>query len=198
MQQRWLVFALVIALAGVSWAVLVWPAPEPELGQGPEAQPEPAPPLAAAPPAPPRAAPDEPAEPKAAQAQPTEAPSPSAPAEAQAEEPPLFEHDVGPVAAYKERFGSEPRDSAANDAELLIRDAFQLSDSPSPVFRSVLCRKTLCKVEVSLKADQLGAYVAAMTRITQHFDKELAVTRTAHRAGEVSLEVYAQRPSKAE
>lgn len=132
-------------------------------------------------------------------AEPAAAPGAPAAPQAQADdEPALFEHDLGPVAEYKARFASEPRDSAASDAERLARDAFKLTDSANPVFRSVLCRKTVCKLEVRLAPDQLGAYVAGMGRLTQHFDTHLGVTRTAEHAGEVSLEVYAQRLPQAE
>lgn len=197
MQQRWVLIALALALAGVSWAIVMWPAQQTEQPAAPTSEPEPAPlpPSAAAAPAPNEPAP-EPASPGPPAAEP---PQPSAaPAQAPSEVVAMFEHDLGPVAEYKERFASEPRDSAASDAELQVRDAFKLSDTPNPVFRSVLCRKTLCKLEIRMNAQQLGAYVAAMSRLTQHFDKQLAVTRTADNGGEVSLEVYAQRLAAAQ
>ena len=201
MPQRWVVLGFVLARVAVSWALVVWPTPAPEPASAHAGEPARAPdspPLAAAPtePAPQRAL--EPLQATTDEPVPsTAAPPPSAP-RATDEEPPLFEHDTGPVAEYRERFASEPRDSAATDAEALIRDAFKPSDSPSPLFRSVLCRSSVCKLELRMRGDQLGAYVAAMARITQNFDSVLAVTRTAQRDGEVSLEVYAKRLAPAQ
>jgi hypothetical protein len=201
MQQRWVIVLLMLALAGLSWAIVVWPGPEPELsaeaapGATPIANPEP-PPSVAVTPEP--SAPEAPSEPAPLNAQPAAAPSAPVAAEIPTDDPPLFDREMGPVAEYKERFASEPRDSAANDAEQQVRDAFKLTDSASPVFRTVLCRKTVCKIEVRLTPDQLGAYVAGMGRLTQNFDKKLAYTRTAEHAGQVSLEVYAQRLPQAE
>jgi hypothetical protein len=194
MQQRWLVVALVLGMAALSWAILIWPTHEPlaPLPTAGDAAPPAlaAPPSAAVQPAPEPAA-QTPVEPQPASGQ--EIAKAAAPSDPPAEDPPLFAHDVGPVDERRARFASEPRDSAASDAEALLRDAFKITDSPEPLLRSVLCRTRVCKLELQLRADQLGAYVAAMARITQHFDKQLAVTRTAQQPGQVSLEVYAER-----
>jgi len=193
MPQRWVVVGLVLAMAAV-WAIVAWPAPEPDGPLGAAGAPaEPQPPLTAAAPPSVAAAPEEPATAPEAEREAPPSAAPAAAPSAPAAEEPLFEHDMGPVAELKQRFSSEPRESAASDAETLIRDAFKPADSPSPVFRSVLCRSSVCKLEVRMAPEQLGAYVAGMTRITEHFDKQLAVTRTAQRDGEVSLDVYVQR-----
>ena len=64
------------------------------------------------------------------------------------------------------------------------------------MFRSVLCRETICKIETRIATDSLGAYVAAMTRIVhEQFDSKLATERTTLvENGEVSVVVYAKRP----
>lgn len=192
MQQRWLVVALGVGMAGLSWAILIWPTDEPSapLPTAGDAAP---PALAAPPSAAARARP----EPEVQAPEPArtgqDLAKPAAPSAEPAEAPPLFAHDMGPVDERKARFASEPRDSAASDAETRLREAFKITDSSEPLLRSVLCRTRVCKLELQLRADQLGAYVAAMTRITQHFDKQLAVTRTAEQPGRVSLEVYAER-----
>lgn len=109
----------------------------------------------------------------------------------------LFVRENGPLAEYKEKFASEPRDSAASDAEVDIRSAFVPTDGPKPVMRSVLCRETICKIETRISSATLGAYVAAMTRIVHDkFDSKLATERTSLiENGEVSVVVYAKRPT---
>lgn len=206
MSRLWLV-ALAAVASLLLWVMATWPLPpetEPDLDPG---EPDPAPsvdappPTAAEDPSPPSAA--DPASPEASPG-PVEAPSaPAAAAEpespaAQAEQ--LFTRENGPLAEYKAQFDREPRDSAAVEAEQQLRAAFEPKDAPTPVFRSVLCRETICKIETRFTSDTLGAYVAAMTRIVHaKFDPKLATERTAvSEAGEISVTVYAKRPPPAQ
>jgi type IV secretory pathway VirB10-like protein len=197
--SRWWMVALA-AVAGIMvWAIATWPLP-PEVDNAedsaPEAEPAPAarvlpsPTVEYAPP-PPAAepAPQEPA--------PTEPPAAAAPPEpADKEATTVFTRENGPLAEYKAQFEKEPRDSAASDAEQVVRGAFVPKDSPEPVFRSVLCRETICRIETRFTAENMGAYVAAMTRMVHYkFDGKLATERTsAPDSGEVSVTVYAKRP----
>jgi hypothetical protein len=133
---------------------------------------------------------DSPAEPAA-----VEPPSSVEAPDREAEADQIFVRENGPLAEYKQRFASEPRDSAAHDAEQALGDAFKSTDGRGQVFRSALCRETICRVEVRISTANLGAYVAAMARIVhQGFDSKLATERTSlAEGGEVSVFVYAKR-----
>jgi hypothetical protein len=196
--SRW-VFAALVAAAGVLvWTIATWPvAPEPAVVEHADTATE-----QTAPPPPPTAAvataPTEQPEP-AEQLDPEPA-APAAPAAApadpEAEADRVFTRENGPLADYKAQFEKEPRDSQAADVETVVRDAFNPKDGPAPVFRSVLCRETICKIETRFGHETLGAYVAAMTRIVHaNFNSQLASERTSLvEAGEVSVTVYAKRP----
>jgi hypothetical protein len=203
--SRWVLVALVCVAGMLVWVMATWPVPpeqdtyeEGSAGVGEPVQSaqrlQAVPPPAAA--SDPSLAPSEtpeplPEAPAAAEAQP-ESP------EAEAEK--IFSRENGPLAEYKAQFEKEPRDSSANEAEQLVRGAFDPKDSPMPVFRSVLCRETICRIEARVSVDTLGAYVAAMTRIVhEKFDAKLASERTSlAEAGEVSVTVYAKRPPATE
>lgn len=200
-----------VGLAGLCgallWTIAAWPvaherAPADAAAGAPAPEPEPPPsPREAVPAAPPTAAVRATAEPKPAPAVPARPTAPEQPtpaetlADRQAEADQIFIRENGPLDEYKRAFETEPRDSAAHEAEHAIREAFVASDGPGPVFRSVLCRETICKIDVRVSADNLGAYVAAMARIVrQPFDTKLATERTSlAQNGEVSVAVYAKR-----
>jgi hypothetical protein len=197
--SRWLLVALTCLAGLLVWVMATWPlAPELDSSEPSTAESEPAQPTAAPPssPQPPAAAEpspsptDPPPEPAAVAEQ------PPAPESLEAEADKIFARENGPLAEYKAEFDKEPRDSAANDAEQVVRGAFDPKDSPAPVFRSVLCRESICRIETRVSAQTLGAYVAAMTRMVHgKFDAKLASERTTlAQAGEVSVTVYAKRP----
>ena len=129
---------------------------EPELA--PPAEPEPradqpaqaAPPTAPAPAAEPEEQPDEPADPPS-QEPPT---SPLPPPE-----------KSGPVDELKARFASEPRDSAAGTFEKKIEAAFRHDDVPAGLVKSVLCRRTVCRVETSWTPDRAIGFMTGFTRL---------------------------------
>jgi hypothetical protein len=198
--SRWVLVALAAVAGLLVWMMATWPvAPETfEESAGAEARAE-------LPAAPQPAVPSTPLPPTAAAAEEPSAVDPPEQAEPAAEDPTasaaaqadlIFIRENGPLADYKAQFANEPRDSAASDAELLVRGAFNPKDGPLPVFRSVLCRETICKIETRISAESLGAYVAAMTRMVHDdFDAKLATERTTlAEAGEVSVTVYAKRP----
>jgi type IV secretory pathway VirB10-like protein len=201
--SRWVLVALAAMAGMLVWLIAGWPV-EPEAIEEPAAAEASAElPTAPSPPPPTAAAPDEPSPALAPElaAEPTAAPAPvmedpAASAEAQADQ--LFIRENGPLAEYKAQFAQEPRDSAASDAEQLVRAAFNPKDGPRPVFRSVLCRETICKIETRISTESMGAYVAAMTRMVhEEFDAKLATERTTlAESGEVSVTVYAKRPER--
>jgi hypothetical protein len=188
------------------WVLATWPVPpEVEDSDAAPAYSEPArEPAAAAPPAPqPSAASKQPhtdPEPGAVEQAPApEAePEPESPESPEAEADKIFSRENGPLAEYKAQFEKEPRDSGASEVEQVVRSAFNPGDSPTPVFRSVLCRETICRIETRFSAETLGGYVAAMTRLVHgKFDSKLASERTSlAQAGEVSVTVYAKRPTQ--
>lgn len=200
--SRWVLVALSVSAGLLLWMIATWPvAPEQledsagaattsEISAAPAPTPSAYLPPPAAEPSPANDEPEELAQQVPAPAQ----PDPAASAEAQADQ--LFIRENGPLAEYKAQFANEPRDSAASDVELVVREAFKVKDGPRPVFRSVLCRETICKIETRIATDSLGAYVAAMTRIVhEQFDSKLATERTTLvEGGEVSVVVYAKRP----
>jgi hypothetical protein len=204
MAQRWVLVALA-ALAGLLlvWTLVTWPgASEDAASAASDQAPDsydyrvPAPePSVAQPTAAVAVAPEEEPEPQALA--PEQAPAPEAAETPEAQADKLFVRENGPLDEYKAKFESEPRDSAANEAEVSIRGEFHPTDGPQPVFRSVLCRETICKIETRISAANLGAYVAAMARLVHDkFDSKLATERTTLVEGDhVTVVVYAKRPS---
>jgi|GEM_PF-7046836 len=199
--SRWWMVALAAVASILVWAIATWPLP-PEVDSAedsaPEAEPTPAAqalPTPAAEYAPPPPA----AEPVPVEPAPTEPPAAAALEPADKEATTVFTRENGPLAEYKAQFEKEPRDSAASDAEQVVRGAFDPKDSPAPVFRAVLCRETICRIETRFTAENMGAYVAAMTRMVHwKFDGKLATERTSPAdSGEVSVTVYAKRPPSA-
>jgi type IV secretory pathway VirB10-like protein len=202
--SRWVLVALAGAAGLLLWMLMSWPVePEaPAIEDSTSTALEAAAPLTAAaparapePPPPPAAAAPEPDLDPDPEPEPAPAPQPQLSAEQKADQ--IFTRENGPVAEYKAQFANEPRDSAASEAETLVRGAFQNKDGPRPVFRSVLCRESICKIETRVAQESLGAYVAAMTRIVhEQFDGKLATERTSLVEGdEVTVTVYAKRPA---
>ena len=197
--SRWVLVSLAGAAGTLLWVMATWPLPpEVETSEQPAADldPEPAP-DAGLPPPPPPIEPSPVSIVSAPPATSTVQPSAAAGESPETEADRIFSRENGPVEEYKAQFEREPRDSAATEAEQVLRGAFALKDSARPVFRAVLCRETICRIETRLSTETLGAYVAAMTRIVHsNFDAKLASERTSlAEAGEVSVTVYAKRPA---
>ncbi|MET0384549.1 MAG: hypothetical protein ABW321_01255, partial [Polyangiales bacterium] len=183
--NRGLAIGAVLALCALLWMAVIWPvdkdAPPPSepsaAGEEAEAPSEPEPEPAPAPPQPSAAKPPEQEpDPVVAAPQPPAAPAAQAPANqvrpmAPATEP--FAEPHGPIEDYRAQFAAEPRDSAASDVEKTVRDAFQ-PELDTSLFRNVLCRQSLCRVEMRWSPGAIGAYVAAMGRMSPHFDRTFA------------------------
>lgn len=165
-----------VLVGGLLWIVTAWPTPEDDRPDPlePEAPPEqPVQQPAAALAAPSIGTPPQQPQPVAEQPAPQPVPmrEPHAPADD------MFAKDQGPVAEYKQLYESEPRDSAANETEAAIRAAFVASDGSPDLFKSVLCRQMLCKLDLRWSNDRKGAYVAGITRaVAGGFSPSVAVT----------------------
>jgi hypothetical protein len=160
-----------VLVGGLLWLVTAWPTPEddrpdPLEPEAPAEQPSPQPAAVPAEPAigtPPKA--PEPVAEKPAAAPPAQ-PQPAQPMR-QPHAPPdddMFAKEQGPVAEYKQLYETEPRDSAANVTESEIRAAFSAADGAPDLFKSVLCRQTVCKLDLRWSNDRMGPYIAGITR----------------------------------
>jgi hypothetical protein len=197
MRRIWIAIGGFFLLSAALWVVAIWPTARPEeplheIAAASAGRPSvpvpssPTPPPNASPPAAKPASLGEPAEePPVAPQQPPEQPIP----------PDIFAEDQGPVAEYKQRFANEPRDSAATEAERTIRAGFAPNDFAIGLFKSVLCRETICKIEVRMSPERFGPYVAAMTRISLSFDHEIALSPVGTPGPDHTrlLEVYFKR-----
>lgn len=158
-----------VLVGALLWLVTAWPTP-PDKPEPAAPEPQPGPALAPEPPVPPEPpvlAPAPKAEEPVAQ-QPPEAP-PQPPPMPAPHTPPddMFAREQGPVTEYKAIYDREPRNSNANETEAQIRAAFAPQDGAPDLFRSVICRRTVCKLELDWTNQRLGAYVAGITRATQ-------------------------------
>jgi hypothetical protein len=192
MTRRRTVGLAVLTTAALLWLALAWrverepaenaalPAPDPQpMAAEPSAAPQPATPV------PPAAAP-------------VEAPAQEAPPEIPAAGDQhllvmdaMFSQPQGPLEAFRQTYQTEPRDSAANDAEARVRAAFEPEQASSHLLRAVLCRRTVCRLELSWRGSELGSYVAAMRRTDADFEQEIAAVELPG-AGRV-VEVYLRR-----
>jgi hypothetical protein len=198
MTRTGLAFGGLLAIGALLWLVVVWPSPHnadsahPPVPRGEAGQP----PLPAAPPS---AATEVRTSPKPA-ATPAAAVSikPERTIDDDPHLPPptpqLFVEPHGPVDEYKQQFESEPRDSAAPDAEHDLRAAFE-PEAKSGLLRNVLCRQTICRAELHWTPRALGDYVAAMGRLTLHFDRTFAVAPLGPAGDDQgrAIEVYLKR-----
>jgi hypothetical protein len=79
--------------------------------------------------------------------------------------PELIQGDQGPVAEYRRIFQSEPRSSGAGELEGQIRSAFPASDGFPDMFKSVLCRETICRIEMRWSQDRHKAWMIGLSRL---------------------------------
>jgi hypothetical protein len=182
-----------LLVAGLLWVITEWPAstgntsdsgrlevPEP-------AAPEPPPPAAAASPPvvakAPEPAPEPPEEEPAAE---------PAPAPQVRQLPDQITGDQGPVAEYRSQFESEPRSSSASDIEADLRAAFPASDGAPDLVKSILCRQTLCRMEMRWSQDRMRAYIVGSTRLRKKVEIPLALSPVGPKArdGQQLVEVY--------
>lgn len=198
---RTVILALVFVAVGVAmWWLAAWPARDEGVAVEFRSADQPGPPLAAAPEPPAESAQREPPAEPEAPAEPDEA-VPAADLDPQAAGADLFAHPQGPVAELRRQYESEPRESSAHVLESTIRNAFNPPDGPPGLLGSVLCRRTVCKLEVRMSAERLGDYIAAITRVSADFEREVAAEprEPGPTAGVRTVDVYLKRlPPSAE
>jgi type IV secretory pathway VirB10-like protein len=187
----------VLALGVVWWLAIGGPSPM----HAPEAPPSsPAPPPAEPTPAPATPLARAPLPPTAAPTPTQPVPAPALPATRKREEeapvapspPPRAE---GPIAELKQAFETEPRDSAAADVESTVqRDMRELGLTPS-LFTSVLCRATVCRIQLRWQAQRSLQYAMLMTRFVDEFQGHPGIdpVAAADAEGTVPLDVYWRR-----
>ena len=74
------------------------------------------------------------------------------------------------VAARQEldqRFETDPHDDAAPRVESAVQAAFAHDDVSAELFKSVACRKTICKLSVRMSKARVGGYNHAMHALQQ-------------------------------
>jgi hypothetical protein len=177
---RWVLLAGAAVVVGiVMWRLVLAPSFEteealPDASSAPAAEPPRDPgPVAnqAAQPGSPETAQARTAENPAAAESPPQAPSaPQEPSEDLVPIPPP--EASGPVAELKQAFAKEPRDSAAQLPESQIQGEFRKSDISPTLLKSVLCRKTVCKVETLWSPERAESFMAAFMRLSTDFSSE--------------------------
>jgi hypothetical protein len=110
-------------------------------------------------------------------------PEPKAAPEPQpAEQPPPLEAPIpppepsGPIDELKQRFRSEPRDASGEAAEAVVRKAFSDKEVDRGLLKSVLCRRSICRLEINWSSPRHMGYVIAMTRLASEFRGNLAIS----------------------
>ena len=111
-----------------------------------------------------------------------------------------FVEDLGPVAERRSRFETEPRDSAAHAIEAELRAAFSAPGVDPELFRSVLCRLHVCKVQIQWTSFKLQSYVSAISSIMVAHPQEIAAAPTDLAGANDSriVEVFLERATPAE
>ena len=101
----------------------------------------------------------------------------------------------GPVEELARRFENEPRASASAEPEARIREAFRTQGVASDVLAGVLCRESVCKLDLRWSRKGAMAYMGALMKLDGSFNlKGMAVApgdRTAD-ADRYPVEVYVE------
>ncbi|HTU62250.1 MAG TPA: hypothetical protein VMF89_27515, partial [Polyangiales bacterium] len=110
---------------------------------------------------------------------------------------------TGPVEALEAAFASEPRDSNATEPESLIQTAFRRPEVPNGLLKSVLCRRSVCKVETRWTPAGAAGFMGALMNLvaspdgtpSRKFDHEIAISPAAKpdTNGELAIDVYLKR-----
>jgi hypothetical protein len=105
----------------------------------------------------------------------------------------------GPIAELKQAFEKEPRDSAAQVVESHIESEFRKSDIAPGLLKSVLCRQSVCKVEVMWATERAVGFISAFTRLSADFEPNIAMDPhgPADARQQLQIDVYLPRPSSA-
>jgi len=196
-----MVAVLLVLVAIAWWLALDRPSPPPVASAA-----EPDPPIAASP-AQPRAQPALAAtvqQPPTAPAPPANAnamePVPAAPVQAPQPAPgaaAIAPDTRGFADALQGVFDAEPRDPAAGDGERWIRGVFRGAGSPPGLLRFVLCRQTVCRVELRWTAEDDAPFRRALDELGAVNGKYVATRAQAPDAsGAVLVSAYVARAAQ--
>jgi hypothetical protein len=197
MPRRWLLALGLLIVVLLLWFLAV-PQPEKLAPQPQPASPEPAvlnaPSQAGGPASQPLPAPAQPPASATPTAPTATKPSASPAAEAPSNHPPPPKAE-GPIDEYKSKYEHEPRDSTAQAAESAVQSAFRQADVPPGLFKAVLCRQTICKIEVHWAEDRASGYMAGLMRVFSSVGQKMAFEPLAgpDATGNYELNVYVQR-----
>lgn len=93
-----------------------------------------------------------------------------------------------------QRFETDPHDDAAPRVESAVQAAFAHDDVSPELFKSVACRKTMCKLSVRMNKARVGGYNRAMQALEQAgFSGEPNATRLFDQPadpGEFDVDLY--------
>jgi hypothetical protein len=103
----------------------------------------------------------------------------------------------GFVDALQDVFDGEPRDSAACDGERWIRGVFRDAGSPSGLLRFVLCRQTVCRVELRWTAEDDAPFRRALDELGAVNGKYVATrAQEPDASGAVLVSAYVARAAQ--
>ncbi|HKP61247.1 MAG TPA: hypothetical protein VJV78_31180 [Polyangiales bacterium] len=120
-------------------------------------------------------------------------PSPpsAAPPPPQAPEAPIPPDTRGFVDALQGRFDNDPRDSAAGESENALRKYYRGPRMPAGLLRSVICRQSVCKLDLHWTAEHDEAYRDAIEFLADGNAKMVATRAAApDKHGAVEVEAY--------
>jgi hypothetical protein len=103
----------------------------------------------------------------------------------------------GFVDALQDVFDAEPRDSAAGDGERWIRGVFRGAGSPPGLLRFVLCRQTVCRVELRWTAEDDASFRRALDELGAVNGKYVATrAQEPDASGAVLVSAYVARAAQ--
>ena len=109
---------------------------------------------------------------------------------------------LGPVDALKAEFDTEPRASTASELEALIEGPLRRPEAPAGLFKSVLCRTSVCKIETRWTPDRAQGFLATLMQLvtmqsggSQVFEHNLGISPEGEPAadGTRAIDVYLKR-----
>lgn len=154
------------------------PQPATAIATEPEPEPEPARQEPSAPPPPSAAKPEPPT--------PPEQPTQTLPAE------------QGPASEYRKTFESESRAADSPAFEAKLREAFTDAKPKSPLFDSVECRRTICRIRLNWSLLHFQTYLSAMNRARPLYELPIAASTTGpeNQDGIQPLEVFVKHSAE--
>jgi len=179
--SRNVVVLSVVGVIAALWLIYAWGSPESESTAGPEfSEQTPAVSTYAPPPhanAGAAASPPVATARSAAIAVPSAEPEPEPEPASQQQLDEQITGDQGPVDEYRKLFESEARASDAGEFEQRLRTALLGNDrATTDLFKSVLCRQSVCRVELRWSMERLRSYVAALNRAHRMFKPPVALS----------------------